>query len=380
MLSTKQFYRFLEESNGHAEYNDASVGDIVEGLFACALTAAYINRGEPVKELDMLKILKDVCRSGKKQKSYEIPDRTVKGIEDYILCRVNVPSLAQDVLNDIGSYKNKDLLKANIENILIFVNTDRRTVLQTKKFSDNGKPDRIEVIADGVGNQKGTKIDVFVNYNGKATKGSVSLKSRSDRIQNFDRGPVFDFDTHVGELYRKVLKLPVPRIKKQYETIMKTYKDAADNGVYKGRDDPKLTAAKLAVKEGISMVSHRIVKDMKKELKKTGYKRYLINLIMNAATKGDKSVSILDLSSMKRLRFSDKFAEKISSETFTVELLEARGKGPDKVIIMAGGQPIIQLRPVIQANVSKKTGKYSPRVIWTFETRPGINKFAKSKN
>ena len=254
-----KFKDYLVESNGSPEYNDASVGDIVEGLFACAITAAYLNRGTGIKEADIYKVLKKVV-SSRMRAEFKVPDQRVKGVSDTVICEINLPTLAQEVLRNIKDYKDKDLLKLNIKNIVVFANTDRRTGLQSKAFSSNGKADKIEVIADGVGDQKGTKIDVFVKYNDKTSKGSVSLKARSDRIQNFDRGPVFDFDTHVGELYKSLIKLPVPKLKKEYDRILKSYKDAAANKTFSGRNDPGLTAAKESIREAISMVSQQIAK------------------------------------------------------------------------------------------------------------------------
>ena len=369
---------FIRESNGNAEYNGASVGDIVEGLFACAITAAYIKKGKPIKESDILKVLREVVRSGNYQASYEIPDTRVKGIEDHLLCRIKVPSLAFEVLQKINQYKNKDLLKTNIKNISAFANTDRRTKLQATKFSSNGKSDRIEVIADGIGNQKGTKIDVFVLFNGQGTKGSVSLKARSDRIQNFDRGPVFDFDVHVGQLYANVIHLPTPNLKQEYDLIIKANKDASQNGTFTGRDDPALNAAKESVREAISMVSQQIAKDMNSAFSNQSYVMTILEMIQNASTRMDKTVSILDVSSMKRLRFGDKFLARLSEKEFRAEVLEGKRSGPDKVLIYADNELILQLRPMIQANVKK--GKYRPRVIWTMETKKGIVKYASSKN
>ena len=378
MINFTDYY--ILESNGNAEYNNASIGDIAEGLFASAIAAQFINRGAGINEKDIYAVLNKVMKSPSKQIKYSISDSKVKGIKDTLTCKINVPALAAEVLKDIKTYKDKDLLKLNIKNIVSFVNGDRRTILQSKTFSSNGNSDSIDVIADGVGDQKGTKVDVFVIYNGKKTKGSVSLKASSNRIQNFDRGPVFDFDTHVGLLYKNLLNLPVPKIKKEYDRILKTYKDAAANGTYKDRKDPALDAAKLSIVEAISMVSHNIADDLNEALKKKSYKEFLVDMIQNAATKKDNSVSILDITSMKRLRFGDSFKKSIINKSFSSEVLLGKSGGPDKVIIKADGEAVIQLRPVIQTNINKKTGKVKPRVIWTMETLKGLNKYARSKN
>ena len=128
------------------------------------------------------------------------------------------------------------------------------------------------------------------------------------------------------------------------------------------------------------MVSHNIVDDLNKALKKKSYKEFLVDMIQNAATKKDNSVSILDITSMKRLRFGDSFKKSIINKSFSSEVLLGKSGGPDKVIIKADGEPVIQLRPMIQTNINKKTGKVKPRVIWTMETLKGLNQYARSKN
>jgi hypothetical protein len=98
------FHEYITEANGNVEYNNASVGDIVEGLFACDVTAAYMKKGTKVNERDIYKILRDVMSSGKNQASYEISDMRFKGIEDHILCRIRVPEKALEVLRTIKQY------------------------------------------------------------------------------------------------------------------------------------------------------------------------------------------------------------------------------------------------------------------------------------
>ena len=112
MINFTDYY--ILESNGNAEYNNASIGDIAEALFASAIAAQFINRGAGINEKDIYAVLNKVMKSPSKQIKYSISDSKVKGIKDTLTCKINVPALADEVLKDIKTYKDKDLLKLNL--------------------------------------------------------------------------------------------------------------------------------------------------------------------------------------------------------------------------------------------------------------------------
>ena len=161
-------------------------GDVAEGLLAAALAQRFI-KGEPnVTPDDVEKMLKDINSKGKsvidtakklgKEKTYSVKRKD--GTKDTIrlaimLARVNFEDLmdpnkkasVQDLYNSVAKYANS-----------------KQAIEQSMEFAMDGKSTKVEVIADGVGDQKGTKVDVQVRNDGEFVPlGRISLKAGSTK-------------------------------------------------------------------------------------------------------------------------------------------------------------------------------------------------------
>lgn len=366
-------------SLGNKDYANANLGDIAEALICSGLAQTYIKKGQKVTDKEVVAFAKKIVASGNNKTLKTIVIDTNKKTKDEVSCRINIPLEAQKVILNAEKFVIKPDLQDIILSIVKYCNTDTRTNTDAKKFSNNGVVDKIEIIADGVGDQKGTKIDIFVKYNGKSTQGNLSLKAGSNRLGNFDRGTPFDFDTHIGGLFKELLDLPVPNIKKEYDKQIKIYEKISEKFTFPKRDreDPRIKPGIEALRKAIDLVNTEAVKLINTAFVKNNYKDKLIKKIVYSATRGDKTMSILDLVRGSRYRYGPNFELLVSKLKFTCKKLASDRGGPSKILIEGDGKPFVNIRPIVQTNINKTTFIVKPRVIFVFETYPLIENLAK---
>lgn len=364
------------ESIGHRDYNGANVADVAEAVLTVSICTLFGNKGRKITESEVLEILKTVSTTSDTT-VWEIEDDNGK-ISDELRCRIKIPSLAMDVVKNIDQFKDKKDLKNIIDSSIRFVNNDRRLNLFAKTLFSNNKKDVVEVYGDGTLNQKGTKIDIFVFVNGKPTKSNISLKVDSTKLGNFDRGSPLDFDTHMGSLFKELLGIAPPNIKQMYDEKISEYIRVRDNEVFtsKDRGDPRIINALTGFRQAIGLAITEAAKILNEQFKNQSFKEDFIKKIIQFATKGDETVSLIDLKKNERNRFSNLLA-KLANSKFTVTV-----KNPDSaatLVFNADGKPVVQIRPQIQTNFDSKM-KVKPRIIWVMETLPYVKELTKSKN
>lgn len=366
-------------SLGNKDYANANLGDIAEALMCSGISQAFIKKGQQVTEKEIVTFAKKIVQRGNNQTLITYVLDTNKKTKDEVHCRINIPGEAQKVILSAEKFITKPDLEEILVSIVKYCNTDKRTNEDAKKFSSNGISDKIEITADGVGDQKGTKIDIFVKYNGKPTQGNLSLKAGSNRLGNFDRGTPFDFETHIGGLFKELLELPVPNIKRQYDNQIKVYEKISEKYTFPKRDreDPKIKPGIEALRKAIDLVNNEAVKEINTAFNKQNYKDRLIKKIVWSATRGDKTMSILDLRRGSRYRYGPNFELMVKKLKFSCKKIASERGGPSKILIEGDGKPFVHIRPIVQTNINPKTYRVKPRVIWVFETFPLIENLAK---
>jgi hypothetical protein len=366
-------------SLGNKDYANANLGDIAEALMCSGIAQAFIKKGQKVTEKEVVSFSKKIVQKGNNKTIINtIIDNNGK-TKDEVHCRINIPAEAQKVILNAEKFITKPDLEEILVSIVKYCNTDTRTNADAKKFSSNGVADKIEITADGVGDQKGTKIDIFVKYNGKPTQGNLSLKAGSNRLGNFDRGTPFDYETHIGGLFKELLELPIPNIKREYDKQIKVYEKISEKFTFPKRDreDPKIKPGIEALRKAIDLVNSEAVKEINLAFNKQNYKDKLIKKIVWSATRGDKTLSILDLRRGARYRYGPNFEMLVKKLKFTCKKVASERGGPSKIVIEGDGKPFVLIRPIVQTNINTTTFKVKPRVIWVFETFPLIENLAK---
>ena len=157
-------------------------GDVAEGLLAAAATSRFRKGEATVTEADVENELagldskgKDVLNTEKKlgkERVYKVKrkDGTTDIIKlAVILARVNF----EDLMNPAKREHVRDLVKSVVQ----YANS-KNMISQSMEFAMDGESTKVDVVADGVGDQKGTKVDVRILNNGKELPlGRISLKA-----------------------------------------------------------------------------------------------------------------------------------------------------------------------------------------------------------
>lgn len=172
--------QFLNEAEVNEKVKNR--GDVAEGLLAAAATSRFRKGEASVTEADVERELSELDSKGKdvlntekklgKERIYKVKrkDGTTDIIKlAVILARVNF----EDLMNPAKREHVRDLVKSVVQ----YANS-KNMISQSMEFAMDGESTKVDVVADGVGDQKGTKVDVRILNNGKELPlGRISLKA-----------------------------------------------------------------------------------------------------------------------------------------------------------------------------------------------------------
>ena len=106
---------------------------------------------------------------------------------DKISLRINLSDNNWSGLTSAETYQNTELL-AQLKSIANYVNTSQDFRKIDAAITQNKKVDNVQVVADGVSDQKGSTVDVYIQYaDGTQTEFKRSLKS--GKVTQFGQGP-----------------------------------------------------------------------------------------------------------------------------------------------------------------------------------------------
>lgn len=151
-----------------AKYN---LGNVAEGVLAFAIAARFMNKTKRITEADLLSVLNQVkpTRSGTSSgKTFLSPNaphpKMKKPLDDEVKVVVNLAESNMDMLftSDVDEL---EILKTLIPSCVAYANAKEINTAALMMYR-NGKKDYIDVIADGIGDETGTKVDVRVVING----------------------------------------------------------------------------------------------------------------------------------------------------------------------------------------------------------------------
>lgn len=206
-------------------------GDMAEGVFAAAIVARFMNKNKPIQPVHIIALIDRIDSKKMQQKMiYDSLNANPK-IVDTVTFQLGLALSNLVALTDKGVQSSiTDIINAAVK----YANSSIVTAL-TKMLYENNKFNEIEVIADGIGDQTGTKVDVRVKVDGKPTDINVSLKA--DDVKQFGQvgGSSFEAQT---ELWKQLLGLDVKDLENSYYKKIKD-KDVigALQEVYSGAAD-----------------------------------------------------------------------------------------------------------------------------------------------
>ena len=361
-------------------------GDVAEGILGAAIYARFMNPDKDITAEDIRAVLDKVASSPSKDDN---PKKSVTWItgnspEDKITLTVALAPSNFDALISTDPVAMKKLLPL-YKSSATYVNKEQ-IVDDAMKLEMNGRPNIIDVISDGVSDQKGTKVDVKVEVDGKPVRlGNISLKTISNTMgqtgKSWDQATI---DKKTGEVVKRTGIVPFfeksfgvgvnQNLKGGYETAISAYMSLP-----KGAKSNTTSEQSNKVKEEVWKVYENVVNQISNRsfIKQDGeddalvsdkeapFVRNVVKGIKNAVTLGDDSVKLLSFGGgdYKLLDLST------LDEAFeTVNLQVTMGEGNTPRILIKdenSGLEFIQIRMKLESK---------PMVRHYFEKKDGLNK------
>ncbi len=217
----------------------------------------------------------------------------------------------------------------------------------SKLLYENNKYDKIEVVSDGLGGQKTTKVDVFVKVDGKPIDIKVSLKA----------GDVKQFGQVSGIEFEKQEKL--------WET---SFGMASDIKSLESKYDGLVTQNKAA--EAVSLVYNKVAEEFNKKMRTNNaedLKRNFAESIKYFATLNEDNVTLLQIGNdAAKLYTFEQIYDSIQNMTLNATITTGKSGLPTLFINNDQGEPLIQYRvkqefksngsPYIRNYVEKQKG------------------------
>jgi hypothetical protein len=159
----------VTQGSGRARYN---LGDVAEGVMSCAIAARFISKNRKINVADFERVLQQMrsSRSGTSaSKTFQSENskhpKMREMVYDDVLLSINLAQANMDMLmtNDPGEYSI--LRQSLIPPCISYANSPEINTAALLMYR-NGKKDFIEIVADGIGNQTGTKVDINLRING----------------------------------------------------------------------------------------------------------------------------------------------------------------------------------------------------------------------
>ena len=182
----------------------ANMGDVAEGVFAAAVACRFLNRNSKVNTSDVFTLLHGLPsptsrNKGKvAQQTYKAPNKDTD-VKDDVKLYIALASANMSFLLD---NKSESALKEYADAAVKYAN-DEKVTKWAKLVYENGRYDKIEVIADGLGGQQTTKVDVLV----KITDDKNVLQDVDIKV-SLKAGDVKQFGQQGGTLFEKVGNKP----------------------------------------------------------------------------------------------------------------------------------------------------------------------------
>jgi PKD repeat protein len=189
-------------------------GDMAEAIFAAAITARFISKNTSVTLSDVVSIIDMINNQKQKQDlTFKSPNANPK-IIDKVTYSVN---LAVSNLAALTDKSRQSSLTKIINSAVKYANSKNVSELARSMYF-NGKYNEVQVICDGLGNQKGSKVDVRVIIDDIPTNINVSLKTGS--VKQFGQIGGLGFDK-LRDLWKNLLNIDVKAAETDYLDMIK---------------------------------------------------------------------------------------------------------------------------------------------------------------
>lgn len=312
-----------------------NLGDMAEGVVGAAIAARFIFKNRNITSQNVYGVLRSLAKSGtsnypgKKGKFVEKVFKSANAnpkIMDDVRCYI---SLAEVNMNALLDKSKESVLKEYVDSAVKYANSTN-----VKKWSklvyENNRYDKIEVLSDGLGGQKTTKVDVTVkitNDKGELIPVDILVSLKAGDVKQFGQVSGAEFSKQ-EELWEQLFG---------YKSIIKPLETKYN----------KLMFVDKQPDEAVFLVYKRVHQELAKDLKGNNSENILKKLskaIKYFATLNEDFVSLVQVGGGKAkiYKFDDVY-EKISNRSYTSSI-KVGTSGLPTVIISSGSEDLIQFR------------------------------------
>ena len=336
-------------------------GDVSEGILAAAITARFVNKKSDIRQNDVYKIIKSLSNpssaGGKGLTTiteFDSPNANPR-IVDTVICKVNLAESNMNGFLDRSVYTSSEM--SQFVNAAISYANGKYIKEWADLMYDNNQKNVIEVNAEGLLDQTGTKVDLKVVIDGKQAGVGVSLKA----------GDVKQFGQVGGSKFESMKELWEPLGVKFTNQFENQYEDM----LAKKQIAPALTTAYTHAFNQISKITQqKLIKS-------------LSEYINYHATKGEKNVVLVQLNRNESKVYNfNELNEKLKNSKITIELTSGstsklnqggfKGKGSmpknkiPRIDFKVDGKILLTIRLKLEGNRVSSSGKRLPLVVRSY--------------
>lgn len=319
----------------------ANRGEIAEGILGAAMFSKFTKRA-PAEEIaqvttqDIERVLNSLKQSG--EDTYEV---TVNDADNQHADRVKFQLvLKTKPYQDLMDPGKREALKNEFASAAAYVNTPMAE-RYSRYFYLNGKADEINVVSSGAASETSSKVDVFVEVNGRRLKLNTSLKvggvKQFGQVGGSETASMQKLWSYFGiDIEPYIKKFEKKRQADQFEALEYMYRSIADQ------------------------LSEELAGD--NDTEEAQFVTNLSKAVTFFATLGDPNVELVDFSKggFKILRFKN-LVEKMRTVNLTASYKEAKGR-PEIGIhdVENPKRELISVRVKIE---NKKDGPYVRNIV-----------------
>jgi hypothetical protein len=310
-------------------------GDASEGIIAAAIAARFLHKDKPIKTADVFALIRKLAKTkiknytGKAGKyievEYDSPNKNPK-ISDVVRTYI---SLAEVNMTALLDPKNEDILEEYADSAVKYVNSDHVSEWAITLY-ENNRFDRIEVVSDGLGGQKTTKVDVRVKVTddkGKLVPVNINLSLKAGDVKQFGQVGGSEFEKQ-KELWEKFFG---------YGGKIASLESKYDNTMFKKKKGG----------EAIGMVFEKISDLLNNDFKgknATKLIKKMADAVKYFATLNEDNVTLLQLGGGKAAVYEfEKVYEKIKARKFESRVTYGGSELPT-LFISSGGKDFLKVR------------------------------------
>lgn len=344
-----------------AEFNK---GDVSEGILAAAITARFLSKTKKITSNDVISVIKKLNNpingsKGLTSISKFESENDNKIINDDVICKVNLAELNMKAFLNSSTYNDRKVISI-VNSAVAYANGPYIMEWADMMYTNNQK-NKIEINAEGLLDQSGTKVDLRVLIDDKQVGVGVSLKA----------GDVKQFGQVGGTKWESMLEL--------FNSFGINFSNSVKTQYLKLLSEKQLAPA-------LTLVYSEAVNEIQK-MQKENLIKSLSSFINHHATRGEKDVVLVQLNKeeAKIYDFSnlsnkligiDVHPQLSTTNTDKLQGYEGGSKIPKiDFIIKSTNKSLITIRLKLEGNRVSSKGKRLPLTVRSYvEKGPELSK------